>query len=207
MRVAYLDFAIGTLAILASHCTVSAKTTYSTSFESASRPQATLKNTRALETNSRVAFISKESAQENSIGNEKTFILSQALKSHRGGASGLVNQHKDAVAGALALTLIERAINKLFVSKAVKFPAQLAGCIALFLFLILADLVSPGLGESLYNTLLPGSNLLAKWFPALFVPGLVLLPLAPSIGSGMEVGTLDAVLVKEAGYFVLEITL
>lgn len=95
----------------------------------------------------------------------------------------------DALAGVLVLTAVERAINKLFVAKSIKFPAQLAGCIALFFGLLTADIIRPGLGESIYNSLLPGSNLLAKWFPVLFVPGLVLLPLAPSIGNGMEVRT------------------
>ena len=96
-------------------------------------------------------------------------------------------QHTAAVAGILALTLLERGINKLFVQQSIEFPAQLAGCIGLFFAMILADVIRPGLGESVYSSLLPGTNLLAKWFPVLFVPGLVMLPLAPSIGNGIEV--------------------
>mmetsp|Transcript_51017 Transcript_51017/g.143390 ORF Transcript_51017/g.143390 Transcript_51017/m.143390 type:complete len:427 (-) Transcript_51017:190-1470(-) len=72
-------------------------------------------------------------------------------------------------------------------AQSIKFPAQLAGCIGLFFTMILADVLRPGMGESIYSSLLPGTNLLAKWFPVLFVPGLVMLPLAPSIGNGMEV--------------------
>jgi hypothetical protein len=99
-----------------------------------------------------------------------------------------VAQHKPAIAGVLALTVLERGINKIFVQKGIKFPAQLAGCVGLFFAMLMADIVRPGTGESIYSKLLPGTNLLAKWFPVLFVPGLVMLPLAPSIGNGMEVG-------------------
>jgi hypothetical protein len=96
-------------------------------------------------------------------------------------------QHKAAVAGILALTFLERGINKIFMENSIKFPAQLAGCVGLFITMSMADFIRPGMGESMYSTLLPGTNLLAKWFPVLFVPGLVMLPLAPSIGNGMEV--------------------
>jgi hypothetical protein len=107
------------------------------------------------------------------------------LTSPRGG--GGFASHKDAVTGAVIMALIERGLNKFFVSQGIKFPAMLGGCIALFAFLLLADSVSPGLGESIFTTLLPGSTLLAKWLPCFFVPGLVMLPLAPSVGSGLEV--------------------
>jgi hypothetical protein len=94
---------------------------------------------------------------------------------------------KDAITGAVIMTLIERGINKIFVANGVKFPSQLGGCIALFFFLLLADVVSPGLGESIFTSLTPGSALLGKWLPVFFVPGLAMLPLAPSVGSGVEV--------------------
>lgn len=96
-------------------------------------------------------------------------------------------QHQSALMGVLALTVLERGINKVFMAQSIKFPAQLAGCIGLFFTMIVADVLRPGMGESIYSSLLPGTNLLAKWFPVLFVPGLVMLPLAPSIGNGMEV--------------------
>ncbi len=104
-----------------------------------------------------------------------------------------LSDHKDALMGILLLTAVERGINKFFQSNAIKFPSQLAGCIALFFFFLLADVIRPGLGESMYTNLVPGSNLLAKWFPVLFVPGLVMLPLAPSIGNGVEVRTKSAI--------------
>jgi hypothetical protein len=141
----------------------------------ASRPQSVLKNVNEKQLKS------------------KEFLANQAASQRGDAAVG-----KDAISGAVAMLLIERGINKLFVAKAIKFPAMLAGIIALFSFLLLADVVSPGLGESIFLSLTPGSNLLAKWFPVLFVPGLVMLPLAPSIGNSSEV--CDIILCCEDDY-------
>lgn len=102
----------------------------------------------------------------------------------RGGGN---TDRKDAITGAIILTLIERVVNKILTSNGIKFPSMLGGCIALFFVMILADLVRPGLGGSIYSTLNPGSVFLAKWLPVFFVPGLAMLPLAPSVGSGLEV--------------------
>jgi len=93
----------------------------------------------------------------------------------------------DAAVGTVALTLIERVVNKVFVQFGVKFPAQLGGCGILFFFLIIADVVMPGSGTSIFKVLTPGTTLLTKWLPVFFVPGLAMLPLAPSVGSGLEV--------------------
>ena len=98
-----------------------------------------------------------------------------------------VSDHYDAIKGCIILTGLERGINKLFVKYGIAFPAQLAGCIGLFFFMILSEILKPGFGVSVYKFFVPGSDLLAKWFPVLFVPGLVMLPLAPSIGNGWEV--------------------
>lgn len=92
-----------------------------------------------------------------------------------------------AVTGTVVLTLIERVVNKFFVQAGVKFPAQLGGCGILFAFLVLADAVTPGVGTSIFEYLTPGTTLLTKWLPVFFVPGLAMLPLAPSLGSGMEI--------------------
>lgn len=96
-------------------------------------------------------------------------------------------RHRDAYAGAIVLTLIERGVNKLFKTAGISFPATLGGCLGLFAFLLFADAVRPGWGVAMYEGLLPGSTLLAKWFPVLFVPSLVMLPLASSIGNAVEV--------------------
>ena len=93
----------------------------------------------------------------------------------------------DAAVGTVALTLIERAVNKLFLHFGIKFPAQLGGCGILFFFLVIADAVAPGSGTAIFKALTPGTTLLTKWLPVFFVPGLAMLPLAPSVGSGLEV--------------------
>lgn len=64
---------------------------------------------------------------------------------------------------------------------------MLGGCMGLFAFLILAQLINPGLGDNIFNSLNPGAKLLTKWLPVFFVPGLAMLPLAPSMGGGIEV--------------------
>jgi hypothetical protein len=51
-------------------------------------------------------------------------------------------------------------------------------------------MVNPKLGDGVYDLLSPGSDVLAKWLPVFFVPSLVTLPLAPSLGSSMEVSTI-----------------
>ena len=62
------------------------------------------------------------------------------------------------------------------------------GCtVSIFAFLILIEFASPGSGDKLFTLLQPGSNLLTKWLPVMFVPGLAMLPLAPSIGSPVDV--------------------
>jgi len=93
----------------------------------------------------------------------------------------------DAVTGTIVLTLIERIVNKFFVQAGVKFPAQLGGCGLLFAFLVIAEAAVPGVGNSIYEYLTPGTTLLTKWLPVFFVPGLAMLPLAPSVGSGLEI--------------------
>jgi len=93
----------------------------------------------------------------------------------------------DAVTGTIVLTLIERIVNKFFVQSGIKFPAQLGGCGILFAFLVIAEAVVPGFGDSIFKYLTPGTSLLTKWLPVFFVPGLAMLPLAPSVGSGLEV--------------------
>lgn len=101
----------------------------------------------------------------------------------RGGAS----ENQKALAGALYFIVLDVIFRKIFAANDIAFPSQLGGCLILFALLVLADIVRPGVGESAFQMLNPGANLLAKWLPVFFVPGLALLPLAPSIGSSMEI--------------------
>jgi len=50
-------------------------------------------------------------------------------------------------------------------------------------------------GDAVFEYLTPGANLLAKWLPVFFVPGLAMLPLAPSMGSPVEILKVLAIVV------------
>lgn len=89
--------------------------------------------------------------------------------------------------GVITFILIEVGVRKIFTAKGIRFPGQLGGCVALFFVMILAQMVSPGLGDAICSSLSPGAGILAKWMGVFFVPGLVMLPLAPSLGSPFEV--------------------
>lgn len=119
-----------------------------------------------------------------------SFVIESAI-SQRGGNS---NQ-KDSITGAIVLTLIERSASRALKSLGYSFPSQLGGCMALLVFMFLAEAISPGLGDSIFTSLSPGSALLAKWLPVFFVPGLAMLPLAPSVGSGFEVAKVLSVVI------------
>jgi len=71
----------------------------------------------------------------------------------------------------------------------------LGGCCILFIVLLLANAVKPGLGDAVFTSLSPGAGLLAKWLPVFFVPGLAMLPNAPSMGSAVEILKVLAVVV------------
>ncbi|KAL7495748.1 hypothetical protein ACHAWT_004124 [Skeletonema menzelii] len=88
--------------------------------------------------------------------------------------------------GAAFFTILQVLLNKVFVSKGIKFPAMLGCTILVFTVLVLAEIVSPGLGQNGFELLTPGANVLTKWLPVMFVPGLAMLPLAPSIGTPLD---------------------
>jgi len=111
--------------------------------------------------------------------------------SRRGGASVRAQE----TGGALAFVLLDVFFRKVFKANNVGFPSQLGGFGILFGVLLLSELVSPGKGDMLFKVLSPGAGLLAKWLPVFFVPGLAMIPLAPSMGSGFEVVKVLAVVV------------
>ena len=114
----------------------------------------------------------------------KLDTLEKATTSIRGGAAA---QTTKALYGIAVMAMIEAGLKKFFAATNIKFPSQLGGCIFLFAVAVLAQAVSPGSGDAIQAFLDPGCALLNKWLPSFFVPGLAMLPLAPSIGSGMEV--------------------
>lgn len=68
-----------------------------------------------------------------------------------------------------------------------KFPTMLAGCLGLLFAMLSVDAVSPETASNLLNALTPSAHFWAKWMAPCFVPGLVLLPLSPSVGGPAEV--------------------
>jgi len=89
--------------------------------------------------------------------------------------------------GATVFILLDVFFRKTFQANNIAFPSQLGGCGIVLGLLLVANVVSPGLGDLAFETLSPGAGLLAKWLPVFFVPGLALIPLAPSMGSSFEV--------------------
>eukprot|EP00588_Corethron_pennatum_P011713 CAMPEP_0194278470 /NCGR_PEP_ID=MMETSP0169-20130528/11251_1 /TAXON_ID=218684 /ORGANISM="Corethron pennatum, Strain L29A3" /LENGTH=487 /DNA_ID=CAMNT_0039022663 /DNA_START=36 /DNA_END=1499 /DNA_ORIENTATION=+ len=91
------------------------------------------------------------------------------------------------VAAASFYVAFDAALRAVFSKTGIKFPSMVAGCVGLFAAMAAAEAIVPGAGDAASNALTPGSALLAKWMPAFFVPGLVMLPTAPSLGSAGEV--------------------
>lgn len=91
------------------------------------------------------------------------------------------------LAGAAFFTALQVVLNKVLKANGIAFPAMLGCTILVFAALVFAEVVSPGAGEHAFQLLTPGSNFLSKWLPVMFVPGLAMLPLAPSIGSMVDV--------------------
>jgi putative effector of murein hydrolase LrgA (UPF0299 family) len=93
------------------------------------------------------------------------------------------------LASTSAIMALDTLFRKLFHAMSIQFPSSLAGCTALFAFLILLHSMKKEWGDFVFSLLNPGATLFAKWLPVFFVPSLVTLPLAPSLGSTQEVGT------------------
>jgi len=104
----------------------------------------------------------------------------------RGGAV-VENTLLNAISGSVVMALIEKGVKEIFKANNIGFPSQLGACLVLFASLLLMEVVNPKLANTIFTALSPGAALLAKWLPVFFVPGLAMLPLAPSIGDTSEV--------------------
>lgn len=89
--------------------------------------------------------------------------------------------------GASFFILLDILFRQLFIAFNISFPSQLGGCCIFFLTLLFLENIIPGLGDYIFTLTSPGAKLLMKWLPVFFVPGLAMLPFAPSIGSRIEV--------------------
>eukprot|EP00579_Thalassiosira_antarctica_P033010 CAMPEP_0202000430 /NCGR_PEP_ID=MMETSP0905-20130828/6779_1 /ASSEMBLY_ACC=CAM_ASM_000554 /TAXON_ID=420261 /ORGANISM="Thalassiosira antarctica, Strain CCMP982" /LENGTH=509 /DNA_ID=CAMNT_0048556903 /DNA_START=17 /DNA_END=1546 /DNA_ORIENTATION=- len=124
-----------------------------------------------------------------------------ALSSRGGDGSTNVDTPKiSELTGAAFFTVLHIALDKVFRAKKIAFPAMLGGTISVFTTLVIAEMISPGVGENTSQLLTPGSQLLTKWLPVMFVPGLAMLPLAPSIGSAVDILKVLAVIVLGFGF-------
>ena len=95
---------------------------------------------------------------------------------------------------AMYFLIMDLVLRKVFHLTQIPFPSQLAGCILLFVTMVLLDWLpfahtttGTGAGEALFRVLSPGATLITKWLPVFFVPGLAGVPLAPSMGAPIEV--------------------
>ena len=95
---------------------------------------------------------------------------------------------------AMYFLIMDLVLRKVFYITQIPFPSQLAGCILLFVTMVLLELLpfahtttGTGAGEALFRVLSPGATLITKWLPVFFVPGLAGVPLAPSMGAPIEV--------------------
>lgn len=122
-----------------------------------------------------------------SIGERDTPTVSTAATSavSRGGAAA--SDSSKQITGAAYFVIMDIVLRKLFTKYEIPFPSQLGGCCILFALMVVAELIRPGFGDAAFDVLSPGATILAKWLPVFFVPGLAMLPLAPSMGSPFEV--------------------
>uniref|UniRef100_A0A7S0CB64 Plastidal glycolate/glycerate translocator 1, chloroplastic n=1 Tax=Proboscia inermis TaxID=420281 RepID=A0A7S0CB64_9STRA len=100
----------------------------------------------------------------------------------------LSNKQKNEYISVAIFMLLDVAFRRTFKHFSIAFPSMLGGCCLIFVALVGLDSVGlSSLAESISTVLTPGSNWLAKWLPVFFVPGLAMLPLAPSVGNFKEV--------------------
>lgn len=153
-----------------------------------------------------VAFAPRSYVEKNTFSKEKTlesnaniFPTKTPLATVASFRGGSLSQSE--VGGTFFFLVVNHLLIKIFAAKNVAFPAPLGGCLILFALLLLAQTVSPPLGDALFELLTPGANFLTKWMPVFFVPGLAMLPLAPSMGNSLEVSSVhlfDNLLFSEA---------
>ena len=109
-------------------------------------------------------------------------------------ASASNNATIQRVASTSLLVAADVAIRRLFQARSIAFPSSLAGCGFLFAALLTLHAARAEWGDAVHGVLAPGAAVLAKWLPVFFVPSLVTLPLAQSMGSGVELAKVAAVI-------------
>jgi len=104
------------------------------------------------------------------------------------GGSLLSKQTQSEMIGVALFVGLDVAFRRAFKALGIAFPSQLGGCVILFtLWTLLSATGGNKVADFMVNTLTPGAGWLAKFLPVFFVPGLAMLPVAPSVGSFVEV--------------------
>lgn len=114
-------------------------------------------------------------------------------------AANSSSSEQKTIIATFLLIFLDVQFRSIFTKYSIPFPSSLAGCGSLFATMIALNAVKEEWGEAVYNTLSPGAALLAKWLPVFFVPSLITLPLAGSLGSSLEILKLFTVII--GGFF------
>jgi putative effector of murein hydrolase len=130
-------------------------------------------------------------------GHHPQSSLLAALPSFKGPSQSDVQ----AVTSAAAFVALDIAFRRLFRAWSITFPSSLGACTVLFATMLSLPQDS---AHRIFGALQPGAALLAKWLPVFFVPSLIALPLADSVGSALEMGKIALVIV--AGFMVTLLT-
>ena len=108
--------------------------------------------------------IASNSDLTTSISSEQ--CKSNALSYRGGDATANVDIPKtNEIVGATFFTVLQILLNKVFRANNISFPAMLGCTISVFTTLVIAEAIVPGVGDIVFNMLVPGSNLLTKWLP------------------------------------------
>lgn len=156
-------------------------------FSMGTSPQLLTTNSR-LHVTKRPSSASSRRSSQRLLSSSVDSLQDEANKSKKSWSSKFIPSKSDdltAIMSASMLVLLDVAFRKGFRHFAISFPSSLAGCGALLATLLVAP---PNLASRLYDTLSPGSRLLAKWLSVFFVPSLITLPLLTGgAGSATEV--------------------
>ena len=113
----------------------------------------------------------------------------------------LKKESRTCILSAASFIVMDVLFRRIFAQLQISFPSSLGGCGFLFATLLALPTKT---AQSIYDKISPGAALLAKWLPIFFVPSLVTLPLAQSMGSAGELAKIAAVVV--GGFFFTLLT-
>ena len=156
-------------------------------------PAANLHNIHRQTSTRDVKFSSRKHASSS-----KTQLFASADATTPAKSISGSSKQKTILATAI-LIFLDVQFRTLFTKYSIPFPSSLAGCGSLFVTMIALTSIKKEWGEAIYNNLNPGATLFAKWLPVFFVPALITLPLAGSLGNSLEILKIFSVII--GGFF------